>query len=232
VRGWLLVIVGLAGCRGFFDVPPVSPDAAPDAPGVPIAYVQSAASSITSASSVTVGFPLAETAGNANLIVIGWSPGSLVSMNDSRANHYMAATGPMQAGDGWTQQIFLATDVAGGADTVNVTFNTGQVYAHLGIFEYSGIAGVDQSVGAIGTASSRPGTPALATSSAPDLLFAALSAQNAINTTIVQSYTSRLSGSEYLIADQEATTAGSYAAMTSAVPQADWVMQLLALRAQ
>jgi len=233
VRAWLLV-VGLAGCRGFFDVPPVSPDAAapPDAPAMPIAYVQSAATSITSSSSATVGFPLAEHAGNTNLLVIGWAPGTLVSINDSNANTYTAATGPVQAADGWTQQIYIATNIVGGADTVNATFSSGQAYAHFGIFEYSGIAGVDQSVGAIGTAGSPPMTTALTTTSDHDLLFASLSAQNAINTTVVGMYTSRLSGQEYVMADKEVTTAGSYSAITTANTQADWVMQLLALRGQ
>lgn len=231
MRGWLLV-VGLAGCRGFFDVPPVSPDASPDAAGAPVAYIQSAAITITSSSGATVGFPLAQHAGNTNLLVIGWAPGTLVSISDSSANTYAAATAPMQAGDGWTQQIYIATTIAGGADRVTVTFSGGQTYAHLGIFEYSGIAGVDQSVGAFGTAGSPPTTSEVTTTSAHDLLFAALTAQNAINATVIESAATRLSGQEYLMGDQEVTSVGSYRAVTTANTQGDWVMQLLALRAQ
>jgi hypothetical protein len=231
VRGWLLV-VSLAGCRGFFDTPPVTPDAppSPDAPAAPVAYVQSAANSITASNSVTVGFPLAQRAGNANFLVIGWADGSLVSVHDGNGNVYMAATGPMQAGDGWNQQIYLATNIVEGANTVNVSFDA-QLYAHVGILEYSGIAGIDQSTGAIGTASSSPQTSSINTSG-HDLLLAVLSAQNPINTTIVPSFTSRLSGSEYLVADAETQNPGMFDAVTTAHTQADWVMQLLALRAE
>jgi len=139
----LLVVVALSGCRGFFDVPPVSPDATaqPDGPSVPVGYVQSAANTVTAGNSVTASFPLAQ-----------------------------------------------------------------QMYIHLGVFEYTGIAGVDTSTGTVGTASDSPHSGEVTTTNAHDLLFAAL-------TSIP-------------------IRRGYRRPTTNASTQADWVMQLLALKAQ
>jgi hypothetical protein len=234
VRGWLLVVGALAGCRGFFDTPPVTPDAppAPDAAPIPVAYVQSAASSVTASTSVTIGLPLTQQGGDANVLIVGWAGGSLVSIADANHNAYTSATGVMQAADGWNQQIYLATNIGGASNTINVSFDS-QVYAHVGVVEYMGIAGIDATAGAVGTANDRPESNSVTTTHAHDLLVAALSAQNAINTTsVAQNFTSRLSGSEYLSADSEVTSTGAYGATCIAVTQGDWVMQLLALRAR
>ncbi len=74
-----------------------------------------------SGSSVVVAYPNAQTAGNSNIVVVGWNDTSAAvkSVTDSRGNSYALAVGPT-AGKALTQSIYYANKIAGGSNTVTV----------------------------------------------------------------------------------------------------------------
>ncbi|HEV2115230.1 MAG TPA: IPT/TIG domain-containing protein, partial [Terriglobales bacterium] len=88
-----------------------------------------------SASSVALAFTAAQNAGDLNIVVVGWNDttSTLQSVSDSAGNTYYPA-GTMQhigSGSGGTalsQAIYYATSIAGGANTVTVTFNQAAAY--------------------------------------------------------------------------------------------------------
>src|SRR5207249_8251118 len=95
-----------------------------------IAFVQvNSATPASSATTVTVPFTAAQTAGNFNIVVVGWNDvtHSVASMSDSKGNAYSVAVGPTANanGGGLTQTIYYAKNIAAaaaGANTVTVTF--------------------------------------------------------------------------------------------------------------
>src|SRR5256714_1061554 len=146
-----------------------------------IAFVQSnSADPQTPQTTVTVAYGLAQTAGNLNVVVVGWndSTAKVSTVSDSRGNVYGLAAGPgVQTGIA-TQAIYYAKNIAAagaGANTVTVTFTAAAIYPDIRIAEYSGIDtvnAVDVSAGAQGnSATSNSGL--VTTTSANDLLVGA-----------------------------------------------------------
>ena len=86
----------------------------------------------------------AQTAGNLNVVVVGWndSTAQISSVTDSKGNVYALAAGPTAQTGTATQAIYYASNIAAAAasgNTVTVTFNTAAVYPDIRIAEYSGI---------------------------------------------------------------------------------------------
>jgi hypothetical protein len=105
----------------------------------PIAFVQSASiqGSGTGATTLAKAYTSAETAGDFNIIVVGWND-SVASVNvnavtDSLGNAYALALGPTRGTNGQTQSIYYAKNIQGGANTVTVTFNQAAIYADIRI---------------------------------------------------------------------------------------------------
>ena len=145
--------------------------------GGSIAFVQVNAATPQSAStSVGVSYPLAQTAGNLNIVAVGWNDTSstVSSVTDSRGNTYTLAIGPT-TGTGLRQSIYYAKNIAGGSNTVTVTFNQAAAYVDVRVLEYSGLDTtnpLDVTAGAAGSGTSANSGSAT-TSSATDLLFGA-----------------------------------------------------------
>ena len=79
--------------------------------------------------SVAVKFTGAQTAGNLNVVVVGWSDStsSVTSVTDSSHNTYTPAVGPTVLPGVFTQSIFYANNIAAagaGANTVTVAFSS------------------------------------------------------------------------------------------------------------
>src|SRR5260370_984437 len=93
---------------------------------------------------VTVPYTAAQTAGNLNVVIVGWndSTANVSSLTDSNGNLYQLAVGPMVTG-ALSQAIYYAKNIsAAGAATnaVTVTFNAAAAnYADIRILEYNGI---------------------------------------------------------------------------------------------
>ena len=97
----------------------------------------------SSQTTVSVTFTGAQTAGNLNVIVVGWNDGTstVSSVSDSKGNTYQLAVGPTVAGGLLSQSIYYAKSIvaaAAGSNTVTVKFATPAAFPDVRILEYSG----------------------------------------------------------------------------------------------
>ena len=129
--GWVLVLET--------NPPPISPP--PPAPSVPRFVQMNYATPQMPQSQVSVAYPASQTAGNANLLIIGWNDGTnqLVAVNDSAGNHYQTALATFR-GNGMGQAIYYAPNIAPGSNMVTVSFDHPATYVDLRAMEYSGLA--------------------------------------------------------------------------------------------
>jgi len=105
------------------------------------AFVQQNYSTPQSAQSqVTVRYLNPQTAGNANILAIGWNDtaAAITAISDSVGNAYQAAV-PTYRGNGLSQAIYYATNIIAGSNTLTVTFNQPAIYVDLRAAEYSGL---------------------------------------------------------------------------------------------
>ena len=206
---------------------------------VAIKFVQVNSAVPTSAAAVTAPYTQAQTAGNLNVVVVGWNDASaqVTSVTDSKGNVYALAIGPTVQSGTATQAIYYATNIAGAAangNTVTVTFNIAAHYPDLRIAEYSGIdpsVPVDVVAAADGTTDTSS-SGAVTTGSANDLLVGA---------NVVQfdtagpgpGYTNRVitQPDSDILEDEIVSTAGSYSATAPLVKPGAWIMQMVAFRA-
>ena len=193
----------------------------------------------TPAVSVSVPYTLAQSAGNLNVVVVGWSDttAQVASVTDTKGNAYRLAAGPTLLSGQLTQSIYFAPSIAAasaGANTVNVSFTVAAIFPDIRILEYAGldpVSPVDVIASATGT-SATSSTPAAATNNAVDLLFAA----NTVATTTAGAgagWTSRVitfpDGN--IAEDQVVSVAGSYGATAPLSAPGPWVMQMVAFKA-
>ena len=93
---------------------------------VPV-IVQSAQNSSASAASLNKPFTSGNVAGNAIIVIAQWANSSTITMGvaDSNLNSYTSLRGPdsngADGGSGSRQQIWLASNIAAGANTVTIT---------------------------------------------------------------------------------------------------------------
>ena len=86
----------------------------------------------SSIATVTVSFPQAQTAGDLNLVVVGWNDVSATvqSVTDSQGNPYTLAVGPTK-GNAFTQSIYYAKNIVAGSNSVTVTFSKAAAYPDI-----------------------------------------------------------------------------------------------------
>ena len=189
-------------------------------------------------STLAVKYAAAQTAGNLNVVVVGWNDTSAAvsSVVDSKGNVYARAVGPTVY-PGWlSQSIYYAKNIAGalaGANTVTVTFNMPAAYVDVRILEYAGVDPtnpVDVVAGASGTAGTAS-SGAATTTSALDLIFGANMTASCTNGPGT-GFTNRVLTQPDCDAaeDRKVTTVGSYAATMSVSSGSPWVMQMVAFR--
>src|SRR5262249_6857676 len=129
----------------------------------------------TPQASVGAVFAAAQTAGNTNIVAIGWNDtvANVVSVTDSAGNTYHPGVATAR-GNGLSQAIWYASSVAAaGANQVSVTFDQAAVFVDLRATEYAGVRQTNPVTA--GVSASGSGTLAnngsLVTSSASELLF-------------------------------------------------------------
>ena len=88
----------------------------------------------SSVTSVKVTYPQAQTAGDLNLVAVGWNDTSATvqSVTDSLGNSYTLAAGPVK-GTALTQSIYYAKNILGGSNSATVTFNQAAAYPDIRI---------------------------------------------------------------------------------------------------
>ncbi|MGH9644012.1 MAG: hypothetical protein ACRD3Q_16515, partial [Terriglobales bacterium] len=202
-----------------------------------IAFVQvSSAVPSSPESSASATYVGAQTAGDTNVVAIGWndSSSSVTSVTDTNGNTYTAAVGPTIQPGFATQIVYVGRNIvaaAAGANTVTVTFNTAVPFADLRILEYRGLdaaSPVDATTAAIGTGATGNSGP-VTSSHAYDLIFGA----DYVSTTTTNSGNGFLSRvitnpDGDIAEDQIVTATGTYTA-TAPVNNGQWIMQSVAL---
>ena len=125
------------------------------------------------AATVSVSFPAAQTAGDLNVVAVGWNDGTATvqSVKDSAGNNYSLAIGPT-VGTGLEQSIYYAANIAGGSNSVTVTFSQAASYPDVRALEYRGVTALDVTAGASGSSASANSGSAT-TTSANELIFGA-----------------------------------------------------------
>ena len=147
---------------------------------VSIGFVQVASATPQSpTASVKVSYPQGQTAGDLNLVAVGWNDTSATvqSVTDSLGNSYALAAGPVK-GTALTQSIYYAKNILAGSNTVTVTFSQAAVFPDVRILEYKGLnttAPLDVTAGASGTSGNNAvvSSGAATTTSANELIFGA-----------------------------------------------------------
>ena len=177
---------------------------------------------------VSVSYPGAQTAGDLNVVVVGWNDttATVQSVKDSAGNTYSLAIGPT-SGTALRQSIYYAANIVGGSNTVTVTFSQAAAYPDVRILEYQGVTTLDVTAGASGSSTSAS-SGAATTTSANELIFGA----NMVATTTKAAgsgFTSRIitSPDGDIAEDKVVTTAGSNSATATLTSSGPWVMQMV-----
>jgi hypothetical protein len=199
---------------------------------VAISFGQVAAATPQSpTATVPVTFPGPQTAGDLNIVVVGWNDttSSVTSVKDSAGNTYNLGIGPTST-TGLQQSIYYAANIVGGSNTVTVTFNQAAAYPDVRILEYRGVTTLDASAGASGN-SAITNSGSATTTSANELIFGA----NTIATVTAgagSGFTSRIitSPDGDIAEDKVVTTAGSNSATATLSWAGPWIMQMVTFK--
>ena len=160
-----------------------------------ISFVQSATTTPTYDGSVvtsTKAFSSNTTAGNMIIVVAGSNAMAAGTISDTAGNTFTLATSTLCTGApcgfaNLSQHIYYATNIVGGADTVNFRWTSAPGWNSVAIFEYSGLAtsnSLDQVNSAIGgNAITSLNTGTSTTTSANELLFTAVSTYSSCTST-------------------------------------------------
>jgi hypothetical protein len=199
---------------------------------VAIAFAQVAsATPQSSVATVALAYPGAQTAGDMNVVVVGWNDltATVQSVKDSGGNSYLLAIGPT-SGTALRQSIYYAPGIVGGSNTVTVTFSQAAVYPDIRILEYRGVTTLDVTAGASGSGTAAS-SGAATTTSANELIFGANTVATG-NKTVGTGFTSRIITvpDSDLAEDKIVTTAGSNSATATLTASGPWVMQMVTFR--
>jgi hypothetical protein len=226
---WMILAILLAG-MGLFTFAPTA--------AASISYVQgNYATPQSSVASAAVAFTGAQTAGDLNVIVVGWndSTATVSSVTDSQGNVYTRAVGPTAISGVASQSIYYSPNIksaAAGANVVTVAFSVAAAYPDIRILEYSGVSAttpVDVTAAATGTSGTNNSGSATTTNAA-DLIFGA-NLVTGVTSGPGSGFTQRLltSPDGDIAEDKLVTATGSYSA--TAPSTGEWVMQMVAFRA-
>ena len=195
-------------------------------------FVQTKQNQISSGTSVSTSFNSATGAGNTIVAYVIWNNTASVTLKDSRGDSFVSVSAPVRWAGQYNAQVFYATNIAGGTDTITATFGTsvssfGVLYVH----EYSGINPtnpVDVTVSASGSSSTLNSGTAT-TTSVNDLIFGAGVSDNTV-TVVGSGFTLRNSSYGNITEDRAGSAVGTYSA-TATHNGSAWGMQLVAFRA-
>ena len=205
--------------------------------GGTIAFVQvNAADPQTASASVPVAYLTAQTAGNLNVVAVGWNDttSTVNSVTDTRGNNYVQA-GTTVTGTGLRQAIYYARNIAAGSNTVTVAFNQAAAFVDVRVAEYSGIdttSPLDVTAGAVGSGGT-PSSGAATTTAAKELIFGAGMTGSHFGGAGA-GFTSRVitNPDGDIAEDQIVSATGSYSAVAPLAYSSAWIMQMATFKAQ
>jgi fibronectin type 3 domain-containing protein len=205
-----------------------------------IAYVQSANASPNNSALATLSstFTAAQTAGNFNVVAVGWGTGSATvgSVTDTKGNVYTLAVGPTVTSFG-NASIYYAKNIVAAAangNAVKVTFSAAVPFPDVRIGEYRGISTTNPlDVTAVATGSGTTSdSGSVTTASANDLLIGSnwvTTGTSGAGTGYTQRQISGWDGD--ILEDRIVSSVGSYNATAPLSPTGNWIMQVAAFRA-
>src|SRR6266567_72668 len=191
-------------------------------------FVQVNSAVPTSTATISATYNSAQTAGNMNVVAIGWDSSfiTLKTLTDSKGNSYKLAVSYVDS-TGITQAIYYAPNIvaaAAGANRVTATLSASTDWPDLRILEYSGVNRLDKTASAKGTTTTAS-SGSVTTTQADELLFGAVYTYGTTNGP-GSGYTSRVeTGDSDLAEDEVVFTTGLYTAKASMDGQ-EWVAQL------
>jgi hypothetical protein len=130
---------------------------------------------------VSVAFPTAQTAGNANIVLVGADSQvlSAPTVTDSNGNTYTQVEGGSFGSNTFGQIAYAAFNISGGNNTITATFAAAASYPDVRIGEFSGVSAVD-SVGQNFTTSGTTMTVTVTTSVANDIVVGGFYVGNSV----------------------------------------------------
>ncbi len=195
---------------------------------VAISFSQVASSTPQSPTqTVTVAYPRAQTMGDLNVVVVGWNDttSTVQSVMDSVGNVYHLAIGPT-TGTKLRQSIYYAANIAGGSNTVTVTFSQAAAYPDIRILEYRGVTTLDVTAGSNGSSTSA--SSGAATTTSPNELIFGANTVATLTKTAGSGFTSRIitvpDGN--IAEDKVVTSSGNNSATATLTASGPWVMQM------
>ena len=204
--------------------------------GPTINFVQvAAATPQVPESTVTVAYPLSQTPGDLNIVVVGWNDtaATVQSVKDSAGNSYSLAAG-LTSGTAIRQAIYYAKNILGGINEVTVVFSPAAAYPDIRILEYSGLdasSPLDVSSGASGN-SATASSGAVSTTAANELILGADTVFTGDKTPGTGFTTRIITAPDSNIAEDRIVSAtGSYSAGATLTSSGPWVMQMATFKA-
>jgi len=196
-----------------------------------ISFIQVAAAvPQSSPSTVPISYGSPQTAGDLNVVVVGWnnSTSTVQSIQDSAGNTYALAIGPT-TGTSLRQSIYYASNIKGGSNTVTVTFNQATAFPDIRILQYRGVTTLDVVAGASGSGTTA--NSGSATTTAANELIVGANMVSSITTGPGSGFTTRIitSPDSDIVEDRVVTSTGSYSA-TSPLTSGAWVMQMVTFK--
>jgi glucose/arabinose dehydrogenase/PKD repeat protein len=208
-------------------------------PPAPPTFVQvNSTTPQTNQSVVSLPFTAAQTAGNLNILAIGWNDATstITSVSDSAGNSYQVAAATSR-GIGLSQAIYYARNISGaaaGANVITVTFNTAVPFADIRILEYAGLDAInpfDRSASAAGT-TTLANSGNVTTTSATELVFGAGMTIRSFITPGTGFTTRVITNPDGDIAeDRFVSSVGTYNATATQYTTGSWLMQVATFRA-
>ncbi len=182
--------------------------------------------------SVSVPYPNPQTAGNLNVVVVGWNDAAsnVAAVSDDNNNPYTLAFGPTR-GTNLSQSIYYARSIKAGPNTVTVKFNQPVPFPDVRVLEYQGVSAPDgPGAGNIGNSATTSCGP-VTTSVANELIFAANTVATR-NSGPGSGFTQRIItvGDGDLAEDRVVSAIGSYSADATLASPGPWVMQMVAFK--
>jgi hypothetical protein len=229
---------GVGNLSGYSNIATATTLPTPPPPIVPAFIQVNSATPQSSVASVMVPYTGVQTAGNLDVVIVGWSDNkaSVTSVTDTKGNVYNLAVGPT-LGAGITQAIYYSANIgaaAAGANQVKVTFSPAATTPDVRVLEYSGIdpANPLDTTAAMAGKSINSNSGLAVTTNARDLLVAANTVQSSTDSA-TSGFVSRIitSPDGDLAADRFITKAASYRATAKLDSSGVWVMQIVAFRA-
>ena len=199
----------------------------------PVFVGQNYATPQASQSLVVVAYPSAQTAGNANILAIGWNDtvASISAVSDSAGNVYQAAV-PTYQSNGLSQAIYYSAGIKAGSNSVTVTFNQPAVAVDLRVAEYSGLSQANTfDVGASGSGSGTRATSGVVTATLTNELLFGAGMTAALFTAPGGGFTQRVitSPDGDIVEDEVAAAPGLFNA-TATSSSGVWLMQVAAFK--